>query len=73
MDTTKYPCIKCKSQCENDVIECSVCLNWIHRKCVPMSCATIIEWKSKSLEFICLNCSHANGHYDFEAALQRYL
>ena len=71
-ESVEFPCIKCKRHCEKDVIECSVCLQWLHRECVPMDIKLMESWKETGLEFVCNKCVLAkDGSYNFKGALDR--
>ncbi|XP_013388573.1 uncharacterized protein LOC106157457 [Lingula anatina] len=67
---TRYPCGTCQRACSSDAIECSSCLKWIHRECVPMTEEMFDEWSADGVEFVCRDCAYdATGEYDFERSL----
>ena len=69
----EYPCGICSLECESDVIECSTCLKWFHRKCAPLTVQQMNQYETKSfLEFHCKHCSHENGSFSYRESLQRY-
>ena len=71
MAPVKYPCGLCGKNAEEDVIECSTCNEWVHRKCIPLSCKQMMEYKSKCLQFFCKPCSSLNGSFNFRKSLER--
>ena len=72
MAPAKYPCGLCGENAEEDVIECSLCNEWIHRQCIPLSCKQMMEYKSKCLQFYCKSCSFETGSFTFRKSLERY-
>ena len=71
----EFPCAMCAQNCENDVIQCTNCKNWVHRICVPLSASKFQSWSwsCDNLDFLCRNCCFSNGQFDAAAALSRYV
>lgn len=68
-----YPCLECKTQCQNDTIQCSDCNKWVHIQCVPMSPAQLKVWSQSHLSFLCRNCCCNHNGFDPVKSLKRYL
>ena len=62
----------CTKECENDVLECHNCKNWVHRNCVQMSASAFRVWAFNSRTFLCKKCCFIGDKYDAEAGLERY-
>ena len=73
MAPERYFCNICGKNAEKDLIECSSCQNWVHRKCVPLSCKQIMDYTSKCLDFYCKPCSFVQGTFSFRRSLERYV
>ena len=74
----KYPCGMCNTGCRGDIVECSECNMWIHRRCVPVTVAMLGVWGGKGLRFVCPRClfldtpkPRKTSVYDIKGALQR--
>ena len=73
-----YPLGVCNIGCRGDVVKCSGCNMWIHRRFVPVTVAMLGVWGSKGLPFVCPCCSFLDttkprkkSVYDIKGALQR--
>ena len=69
----EFPCGICKTNCENDTIQCSECELWFHSKCLGMSKTSLKSWSVKTLNYYCGSCSFDGDLYDAGKALKRYL
>ena len=69
----EFPCGICKTNCENETIQCSECEFWFHISCLGMSKTALKSWSVKTLSFYCGSCSFDGELYDAGKALQRYL
>lgn len=67
----EFPCIECCLECENNVLECSNCKNWVHRDCVQMSASAFRVWAVNARTFLCRKCCFVEDIYDAEAGLGR--
>ena len=72
MAPAKYACGLCGENAEEDVIECSLCNEWIYRQCIPLYCKQMMEYKSKCLQFYCKFCSFVIGSFNFRKSLEMY-
>ncbi|XP_070201424.1 uncharacterized protein [Littorina saxatilis] len=70
---TRYPCSGCGKHCSRipSSIECSICLKWTHRRCVPIDPELMDEWSTDGLDFTCKRCAFHDGQFDVGAALAR--
>jgi len=69
----KYPCSKCKLECNELCIECRECRQWTHFKCIPGFTKKLqTRWTSRLLNFYCFTCCHEkNKIYSIDKALKR--
>ena len=63
-----YPCVKCAKECSTNCICCSICQQWIHADCVPMSSQNM----KTTWAFYCTGCCFSDGTFDFQKSLNRY-
>ena len=47
----KYPCAACSSGVDNNSIQCSQCIQWVHKKC-----SGITKWLVDNLNYVCRKC-----------------
>jgi hypothetical protein len=66
-----FPCAICTKKCNQNVIECNNCRNWVHAKCANLSSNELKSWSGKSLKYLCKCCSFKGEDYDAEGALSR--
>ena len=58
MTSTKiqFPCTNCHKEVVSDAIECTLCLNWCHRKCAKLSKNMFKNLSNSSNYWYCSNC-----------------
>ena len=58
MSKTKesYPCVVCYKEVISDAIECSLCQNWLHRKCAKLSKKELVKLSNEMYNWYCYKC-----------------
>ena len=57
----KYPCGVCSKACKTKCIACDDCGQWMHKSCIGLTSAELIELGKSENSWTCLNCQKQNN------------